>query len=202
VRALPSVASNSDFSSDSVAISGQVGPGERDGRRQPRPDSRRHHCLTRRRIPGQALPSAGGLFGGPGGGGGFGGGGFGGDVEVSVVVEVASRPWWRGGRWQLSRLQSRVNRMRSLRFGSNSALNCRTFCPAGPVANTARLGSNRFGLTFMSSPYIPHLTKPSGKRLRFPHLERHAPVKPRGFVCHCGPPTRSARGDFSAADCP
>ena len=73
---LPSVASNSDFGGDSVAISGQSG--------QVSPmagvdlDQIRDAIEAYRAAnPGQELPGAGGLFGG-GGGGGFGGGGFGG----------------------------------------------------------------------------------------------------------------------------
>jgi len=66
---LPSVAANSDFSSDSVAISGQSG--------QVSPLAGVNLDQIRDAItaymaanPGQQLPGAGGLFGGPGGGGG------------------------------------------------------------------------------------------------------------------------------------
>jgi hypothetical protein len=47
--------------------------------------------------------------------------------------------------------------------GSNSALNALPFALRGQDANQPDYGSNRFGLTFMGEPFIPKLTKPSGK---------------------------------------
>ena len=79
---LPTVASNSEFGGESVAISGQAG--------QVSPLAglnldRIRDALEAYRAanPGQELPGVGGLMGG---GGGFGGGGFGGGL---VVAEVA-----------------------------------------------------------------------------------------------------------------
>ena len=54
----------------------------------------------------------------------------------------------------------------------------RSRCGASQQA-AAGFGTNRFGLTFMSAPYIPHLTKPSGKDTVFLTLSRHAPVQTR-----------------------
>jgi hypothetical protein len=47
--------------------------------------------------------------------------------------------------------------------GSNSALNALPFSLRGQEQEQPASGTNRFGLTFMGSPYIPGLTKPSGK---------------------------------------
>ncbi len=62
-------------------------------------------------------------------------------------------------------------------------------------------GSNRFGLTFMSSPYIPGLTKPSGKDtmfLSFSGTRTSSPLDEYATV-----PTDAERaGDFSAAGSP
>ncbi len=100
-----------------------------------------------------AVPGGGGLwrrrFGGGGGGfggGGFGGGGFGGGDEATFAASIPSQPhgaiFW---------------------IGSNSALNAEPFALRGQSQEQPPSGSNRFGITFMSQPYLPHLTKPSGK---------------------------------------
>jgi hypothetical protein len=52
-------------------------------------------------------------------------------------------------------------------MGSNSALNAEPFSLRGEPENQPASGSNRFGITFMSAPYIPGLTKPSGKDTMF-----------------------------------
>src|SRR5208282_3707771 len=46
---------------------------------------------------------------------------------------------------------------------STSPLNPEPFALRGQSQEQPASGTNRFGLTFMSEPYIPHLTKPSGK---------------------------------------
>jgi hypothetical protein len=48
-------------------------------------------------------------------------------------------------------------------MGSNSALNAQPFSLRGQSQEQPPSGSNRFGLTFMSAPYLPGVTKPSGK---------------------------------------
>src|ERR1035441_7986471 len=52
-------------------------------------------------------------------------------------------------------------------MGSNSALNAEPFSLRGEPQNQPASGSNRFGITFMSAPYLPGLTKPSGKDTMF-----------------------------------
>ncbi len=85
----------------------------------------------------------GGGFGG--GGGGFGGGGFG------------------GGRGNFRGFDPSQPHGAVFWIGSNSALNAEPFALRGQPQEQPPSGSNRFGITFMSEPYLPHLTKPSGK---------------------------------------
>jgi len=47
--------------------------------------------------------------------------------------------------------------------GSNSAINAEPFSLHGQSQQQPSSGTNRFGLTFMSAPYLPGVTKPSGK---------------------------------------
>jgi hypothetical protein len=48
-------------------------------------------------------------------------------------------------------------------MGSNAALDAEPFSLHGQPQERPASGANRFGITFMSEPYLPHLTKPSGK---------------------------------------
>ena len=152
--ALPSIAGNSDFGGDSVAVSGQSG--------QVSPlagvdmDRIRDAIETIRAqggLPSGVSDAVGGLFGGGGfgggfggGGGGFGGGGFGG-----------------GGRGNFRGFNPGQPHGAIFWMGSNSALNAEPFSLTGQPQEQPASGTNRFGITFMSAPYIPHLTKPSGK---------------------------------------
>src|SRR5208282_685607 len=62
-------------------------------------------------------------------------------------------------------------------------------------------GSNRFTLSFMSAPYIPHLIKPSGKDTVFLTLSGSRSSNPEDFYATL--PTDAERGgDFSAAGLP
>jgi hypothetical protein len=47
--------------------------------------------------------------------------------------------------------------------GSNSAIDAQPFSLRGQSQEQPASGTNRFGITFMSAPYLPGLTKPSGK---------------------------------------
>jgi hypothetical protein len=144
---LPSIAGNSDFGDDSVAISGQSGAVS--------PlagvdmDRVRDAVETMRAQGGLQSPQfgpgggnfGGGGFGGPGGPGGFGGGGRGGFRSFNPGQPHGAIFW----------------------IGSNSALNAEPFSLRGQQQQQPASGTNRFGLTFMSAPYLPGLTKPSGK---------------------------------------
>ena len=157
---LPSAAGNADFSGDSVAISGQAGAVS--------PlagvdmDRLRDAIETARaQIGGQnglAGLFGGGGFGGDGfggGGGGFGGpGGFGGGRGG-------------GGRGNFRGFNPGQPHGAIFWIGSNSALNAEPFGLRGQSQEQPASGSNRFGLTFMSAPYLPGLTKPSGKDTMF-----------------------------------
>jgi hypothetical protein len=152
--ALPSVASNSDFGSESVAINGQSGTVSPLAGMDM--DRLRDTVETlRSQFGGQGgnFGGGGGLFGGGGFGGGFGGpGGFGGGG---------------GGRGNFRGFNPGQPHGAIFWFGTNSALNAEPFSLNGQPQQQPASGSNRFGLTFMSAPYIPGLTKPSGKDTMF-----------------------------------
>ena len=184
--ALPSIASNSDFSNDSVTITGQSG--------QVSPLAgvdmdRLRDAMETARAQGLLPGGQGGLFGGTGGGsfggegfggGGFGGGGFGG-----------------GGRGNFRGFNPGQPHGAVFWIGSNSALNAEPFALNGQQQEQPASGTNRFGITFMSAPYLPHLTKPSGKDTVFLTLSgtrQSSPLEEYATV-----PTVAERGgDFSA----
>jgi len=187
--ALPSVAGNSDFSGDSVAISGQSGQvsplaGVDMDRLRDAMETARAQGL----LPGG---QGGGLFGGGGGfgGGGFGGGGFGGGG------------FGGGGRGNFRGFNPGQPHGAIFWTGSNSALNAEPFSIEGQSQEQPPSGTNQFGITFMSAPYIPHLTKPSGKDTMFLSISGQrssSPLDEYGIV-----PTDPERGgDFSAAGLP
>lgn len=146
--ALPSIAGNADFAGESVAVTGQAG--------QVSPlagvdmDRLRDSMETMRAQFGDG---GGGLFGGggpmimTGGPGGFGGGpgGFGGgrgNFRNFKLGQPHGSVYWNG---------------------SNSALNAQPFSLRGQEQKQPASGTNQFGITFMGSPYLPGLTKPTGK---------------------------------------
>jgi hypothetical protein len=148
--ALPSIAGNNDFSSDSVAISGQSGTVS------PLAGvdmDRIRDAIETARQSGN-FGGGGGLFGGgPGafgaggfGGGGFGGGGFGG-----------------GGRGNFRGFKPGQPHGAIFWTGSNSALNAEQFAIRSQDEQQPASGTNQFGITFIGAPYLPGLTKPSGK---------------------------------------
>ncbi len=154
--ALPSIAGNADFGGDSVAISGQAGSVS--------PlagvdmDRLRDVMETvRSQLGGQGGNFAGmaaGIFGG--GPGSFGGpGGFGGMGGMG------------GGRGNFRGFNPGQPHGAIFWTGSNAALNAQPFSLRGQRQQQPASGTNRFGLTFMSAPYIPGLTKPSGKDTMF-----------------------------------
>jgi hypothetical protein len=185
--ALPSAAGNSNFSEESVAISGQSGSVS--------PlagvdmDRLRDAMETMRAQGGM---NGGGLFGGGGfGGGGFGGGGFGGGGFGGG----------RGGRGNFRGFNPGQPHGAIFWIGSNSALNAEPFSLRGQSQEQPASGTNRFGLTFISAPYIPGLTKPSGKDTVFLTLSGSRNSSPLDEYATV--PTDAERaGDFSAAGLP
>jgi trimeric autotransporter adhesin len=141
--ALPGAAANSNFGTDSVAVTGQSGTVS--------PlagvdvDRIRDAIETARAQGGGA--GGGGFFGGPGFGGG-GGGGFGG---------------FGGGRGNFRGFRPDQPHGSILWTGSNSGLNALPFAVSGQEETQPTYGSNQFALTFIGEPFIPKLTKPSGK---------------------------------------
>ncbi|HTJ30069.1 MAG TPA: TonB-dependent receptor [Acidobacteriaceae bacterium] len=153
--ALPGAAQNSTFSSDSVAVNGQSGAVS--------PlagidvDRIRDAIETMRAQGG--TPGGGGLFGGagfggPGGFGGGPGGGFGG----------------RGGRGYFRGFRPDQPHGSIFWTGNNSAINAEQYSLRGQPSNQPVYGSNQFGVTFIGEPFIPKLTKPSGKDTLFLNL--------------------------------
>ena len=150
--ALPSIAGNSEFGGDSVAIAGQAGTVSPLAGLDM--DRLRDVIETLRAQGG--VGGQGGNFGGGGGlfgGGGFSGGGFGGPGGFGGG----------GGRGNFRGFNPSQPHGAIFWIGSNSALNAEPFSLRGQSQEQPPSGTNRFGITFMSAPYIPKLTKPSGK---------------------------------------
>jgi len=193
--ALPSAAGNADFGNDSVAITGQSG--------QVSPLAgvdmdRIRDAIETARVQGQIPGAQGGLFGG-GGGGSFGGGGFGGGFGGGGFGGggFGGPGGGGGGRGNFRGFNPGQPHGAIFWFGSNSLLNAEPFSVEGQPQDQPESGSNRFGLTFMSAPYIPHLTKPSGKDTMFLTLSGTRSSTPQDDYATI--PTAAERtGDFSA----
>jgi hypothetical protein len=154
--ALPSIAGNSDFSGDSVAISGQAGSvSPMAGVDMDR--LRDVMETVRSQFGGQGGNGPqGGLFGG---GGGFGGGG-----PIFMGGPGMGGPGgFGGGRGNFRNFNPSQPHGAIYWTGSNSALNAEPFSLRGQSQQQPASGTNRFGLTFMGAPFIPGVTKPSGK---------------------------------------
>lgn len=197
---LPTIAGNSDFSAESVAISGQQGQvsplaGVDMDRLRDALETVRAQLGGPDGQGGLAGLFGGGGFGGPGGGfggfagpgggpggfggggGGRGGGGRGGNFRGFNPGQPHGAIFW---------------------MGSNSALNAEPFSLRGQSQAQPASGTNRFGLTFMSAPYLPGLTKPSGKDMVFLTLSGQRNSSPLDEYATV--PTAAERtGDFSAA---
>jgi hypothetical protein len=131
---LPSIAGNSNFSSESVAVQGRDNNG---GNIFAGIDM---NDLRQRAEEDSALNGGGRGGRGFGGRGGFGGGGFGGSFRGSFRHFNPNQPhgafFW---------------------MGSNSALNADDFALRGQSIDQPSYASNRFGLVFAGTPYIPHV---------------------------------------------
>jgi len=168
--ALPSIAGNSDFSEESVAITGQAG--QVSALAGLDSDRMRDAALSIQAQGGLSGQSGGagqgGLFGGYGGGGGFGGafgsGGFGGGGFGGGGGGFGGRGGGGGGgRGNFRNFNPGQPHGAIAWNGTNSAINAQPFALLGQQQEQPANGTNRFTLSFMSAPYIPHLTKPSGK---------------------------------------
>jgi hypothetical protein len=182
---LPSLANNSDFSSDSVAVSGQSGTTsplagiDMDQLRQGMDGAELQRSLS----DSQGGRGGGGAGGGGGGRGGFGGGGGGGGFNI--------------GRGNFRNLKPNQPHGAIFWTGGNSALNAQSFALRGQTNANPGYSSNRYGLTFASAPYIPKLmAKPSSRDFLFLTISGQRVTSP--FDEYGTVPTTAERGgDFS-----
>lgn len=199
---LPSAASNGDLSSESVSItgqSGQVSPLAGVNVDQIRDAMEAYRAAN----PGAGAPGAGGLFGGGPGAGGFGGGGFGGGPGGfgGGPGGGGRGGFGGGGRGNFRGFNPAQPHGAVFWMGSNSALNAQPFALRGQQQSQPASGTNRFGLTLMTAPYIPHFTKPSGKDTIF--LTLSGSRSSNLLDQYATVPTDAQRlGDFSAAGLP
>jgi hypothetical protein len=203
--ALPSVAGNADFSDQSVAISGQSGSVSPMAGVDM--DRLRDAMETMRAQFGGngGGPPGVGLFGGGGFGGGFGPVGFGPGGPGVVGGPGGFGPGGfgegfgggRGGFGYFRKFNPGQPHGAIFWMGSNSALNAEPFSLHGQPQEQPASGTNRFGLTLMTAPYIPGLTKPSGKDTVFLTLSGSRSSSPLDEYATV--PTDAERaGDFSA----
>ena len=178
--ALPGAAASSTFSTDSVAVTGQSG--------QVSPlagvdvDRIRDAMETAR---AQGL-GGGGFFGGSGfggGGGPGGGGGFGG---------------FGGGRGSFRGFRADQPHGNVYWNGNNSALNALPYAVSGQQEIQPDYGSNQFGATFIGEPFIPKLTKPSGKDTVFLTLSGTRSSTPSDQYAVVPDPLKGQRGSCSS----
>ena len=193
--ALPSAATDSTFSDESVAVSGQSGQvspvagvdiNELRDRMQAMRAQNSGRDVASGGLFGYGGGGFGGGFGGPamGGGGGFGGGRGGG-----------------GGRGNFRGFNPGQPHGAIFWDGTNSAVNAEPFALVGQRQSQPANGANRFGLTFMSAPYLPGLTRPSGKDTLFLSLSGNRGATPQDYYATL--PTDAERvGDFSAGSLP
>ncbi|QNI33359.1 TonB-dependent receptor [Alloacidobacterium dinghuense] len=182
---LPTLANNSDFSSESVAVSGQSGTTnpfagiDFNQMRQNMEDNEFNQSLSQ--TPGRSSRGGGqdSAFGGPGGfGGGGGRGGFGGrgNFRNFKPNQPHGAFFWNGG---------------------NSALNAEPFSIRGAELNQPAYQSNHFGLTFVGAPYIPKILTKDTKDFLFFTLAGNYTSSP--FNQYGTVPTAAERaGDLSA----
>ncbi|HVW79192.1 MAG TPA: TonB-dependent receptor [Alloacidobacterium sp.] len=180
---LPTLANNSDFSGESVAVNGQSGTTnpfaglDMQQMRLNMEDNEFNQSLSQ-------TPGSGGRGGGFGGRGGFGGGPPGGGGGVRIRGNFRNfnpaKPhgaiFWNGG---------------------NSALNAEPFSVRGAPLNQPPYASNHFGLTFVGAPYIPKILENDTKDFLFFTLAGNRSSSP--FNQYGTVPTAAERsGDLSA----
>jgi hypothetical protein len=168
--ALPSMANNTDFSTDSVAVTGQVGttnPFAGVDMEQLRQNAEMDPSLGGQGGPGGGGPGGGG----PGGRGGFGGGGggFGGGGRGGGGRGGGGRGGGFGGGGFGNFRNFKPNQPHGAFFwtGGNSALNATPFPVREQTEQQPSYAQNQFGLTFMGAPYIPHLIEHDTKDVIF-----------------------------------
>lgn len=192
---MPSIAGNSDFSNESVAVTGQTGytsplAGMGDQIRQGFENEQQMRSLSE--VPGQSQQGGGNGFfiAGPGGGG-FGGGPGGGGGPMIIGGG-------RGGRGFGNFRNFRADQPHGALFwtGGDSALNAKPFALRGQPIEQPSYNSNRFGATLVGEPFIPHLMKPRSNDFIFLTLSGQRTTSP--FNQYGTVPTALERtGNFS-----
>jgi len=166
---LPSLAGNSDFSSESVAVAGQTGytsplAGIDFGQR-----------LESGGADASSSGESGGGSGGGGGRGGFGGGrgggggGFGGGGGGGRGF---------GGRGNFRHFNPNQPHGFLSWDGGNSALNAEPFAIRGQSVNQPAYASNEFRAVILGTPYIPHLLEHDTHDFMFLMLSGQRSSKP------------------------
>ncbi len=199
---LSGLGSGDQASADSVAVSGQMG--QTNGLANYNEDEIRQRvedAVARARTQGgvagdmanAVVGMLGGMMGGPGGGGGGGGrGGRGGGGGGGG-----------GGRGGFRGFNPSQPHGAIFYEGGNGALNAAPFSVASALGESGAQVvkpssmSNRFGVSFVGSPFIPGLVKPSSKQFVFLNVTGQRNINPDIF--NGTVPTLAERsGDFSA----
>ena len=215
--ALPSLANNAGFSTESVAVTGQSGttnPFAGVDMEQLRQNAELDQSLSGGR--GQGNPGAGGSAGetggGGGGGGGFGGGpggfggggpggfGGGGPGGFGGGGPGGFGGAGRGGRGGFGNFRNfKPNQPHGAFYwtGGNSALNATPFPIRAQKEPQPSYAQNQFGLTFVGAPYIPHVIEHDTKDILFLNASGQRSSSP--FSQYGSVPTVAERaGDLSA----
>jgi hypothetical protein len=203
--ALPSLANNSDFTTDSVAVAGQAGttnPFAGVDMEQLRQNAELDQSLTV--GGGQGGPGGGGgQGGGPGGGGGgFGGGGGGFGGGGGGFGGGGGGGGGRGGRGGGGGLGGggfgnfrnfKPNQPHGAFYwtGGNSALNATPFPIKEQKEPQPSYAQNQFGLTFLGTVYIPHVIEHDTKDTIFLNLNGQRSSSP--FSQYGSVPTAAER---------
>ncbi|MFT4113959.1 carboxypeptidase regulatory-like domain-containing protein [Silvibacterium sp.] len=165
---LPSLASSTDTSTESVAVAGNTGstdpfagmhPG--DGPPDGGPDGQGGPGGG---GPGGGGPGGGGPGGGGPGGGGPGGGGFGGGGG-GFGGGGGGRGF--GGRGNFRNFNPNKPHGAIFWNGGPSTFNAQNFSIRGAQVEQPSYDSNRFGLTFLAAPYIPKILEHDNKDFLF-----------------------------------
>jgi trimeric autotransporter adhesin len=203
---LPSVASNSDFSTESVMVNGQSGttnPFAGVNMQQMRDNlENMQQEQTLAQVPGQRQGNFEG-FGGGGGGfavrGGPGGGGPPGGPPPGAVT-FGGRGGGRGG-FNFRNFNPSKPHGALFWQGGNSIFDAKPFALRGQEEPQPAYNSNRYGAIFAGSPYIPHLLENDTKDFFFLSLignNSSSPFNNYGTV----PDALQRGGDFAEAGQP
>ncbi|HTZ58735.1 MAG TPA: TonB-dependent receptor [Acidobacteriaceae bacterium] len=204
---LPSLANNSDFSTESVAVTGQAGstnPFAGVDMEQLRENAELDQSVAGGGPGGLGGPGGRGQGGpgggGPGGGGGFGGGGGGfgggGGGRGFGGGGFGGRGGRGGGFGSFRGFKPNQPHGAFFWTGGNSALNATPFPIKTQKEPQPSYAQNQFGLTFLGTPYIPHLIEHDTKDTIFFNISGQRSSSP--FSQYGSVPTADERaGDLT-----